>query len=186
MLVLAIVYSFPLKLTKWDRPFIFVKKTPITTFYNSNQHFHLSFLRFTLPLNMIILWKCSPIWFPNTYQDGNNNNHYLHMEGHFTHETKSMWPLLFKHSHFWKRRSESNFASHYAWGTDGVCTMQDGCKVYMNSYMALNGSCSVITWTILKHRLLEVGLTQSRETMALRMLTNVGLFYFIMYEDPRE
>ena len=27
--------------------------------------------------------------------------------------------------------------------------MQDGCRVYMNSYMASNGSCFLITWTIL-------------------------------------
>ena len=57
--------------------------------------------------------------------------------------------------------------------------MQDGCKVYTNSYMALNGSCSMVTWIIFKNRLLEVGLTQNLETMALRMLTTVDLFYFI-------
>ena len=28
------------------------------------------------------------------------------------------------------------------------------------------------------------GLTQNQETMALRTLTTVGLFYFIMREDP--
>ena len=64
--------------------------------------------------------------------------------------------------------------------------MQDGCKVYMDSYMASNGSCFMVTWTISKNHLLEVGLTQNRETMALRTLTTVGLFYFIMCEDPRE
>ena len=62
--------------------------------------------------------------------------------------------------------------------------MQDGFKVYMDSYMASNGSCFVVTWTILKNRLLEVGVIQNRETMALRTLTTVGLFYFIMCEDP--
>ena len=65
--------------------------------------------------------------------------------------------------------------------------MQDGCKVYMNSYMALNGSCFIVTWTIFRNHLLEVGLTQNHwETMALRTLTTVGLFYFIMCEDPHE
>jgi hypothetical protein len=29
-----------------------------------------------------------------------------------------------------------------------------------------------------------VGLTQNRETMTLQTLTTVGLFYFIMREDP--
>ena len=36
------------------------------------------------------------------------------------HETKGMWPLHFKHSHWWKRQSWSNFASHYTWGTNIV------------------------------------------------------------------
>ena len=62
--------------------------------------------------------------------------------------------------------------------------MQDGCKAYMDSYMASNGSCFMTTWTVFKNHLLEVGLTQNRETMALRTLTTVGFFYFIMHEDP--
>ena len=64
--------------------------------------------------------------------------------------------------------------------------MQDGCKVYMVSYMVSNGPRFMATWIIFKNHLLEVGLTQNRETMALRMLTTVGLFYFIMCEDPHE
>ena len=53
-----------------------------------------------------------------------NNNNYLvgkKIQGHFTHEIESPWPLHFKHSHWWKRRSQSKFAFHYAWGTNGVC-----------------------------------------------------------------
>jgi hypothetical protein len=57
---------------------------------------------------------------------------------------------------------------------------KDGCKVYLDSYMASNGSCFMVTWTIFKNPLFEVGLTQNRETMTLRTLTTVGLFYFIM------
>ena len=45
--------------------------------------------------------------------------------------------------------------------------MQDGCKVYMDSYMASNGSCFMVIWAIFKNLLLQVGLTQNRETMAL-------------------
>jgi hypothetical protein len=56
-------------------------------------------------------------------------------------------------------------------------------KVYMDSYMASNGSCFMVTSTVFTNHLLEVGLTQNRETMALRMLTTVDLFYFIMCED---
>ena len=49
-------------------------------------------------------------------------------EGHSTHEAESPWPVHFKHSHWWKRRSRSKFAtSHHAWGTNGVYKwMQDG------------------------------------------------------------
>jgi hypothetical protein len=64
--------------------------------------------------------------------------------------------------------------------------MQDGCKVYMESYMALIGLCFMITWIIFKNHLLQVGLTQNRETMALQMLTTVDSFYRIMCEDPHE
>ena len=51
--------------------------------------------------------------------------------------------------------------------------MQDGCKVYTDSYTASNESCFTVTWSIFKNHLLEVGLTQNhQETMALRTLTN--------------
>jgi len=37
-----------------------------------------------------------------------------------------------------------------------------------------------------QNHLLEVGLTQIWEIVALQMLTTVDLFYSIMCEDPRE
>ena len=46
--------------------------------------------------------------------------------------------------------------------------MQDGCKIYMDSYMASNGSCFMVTRTIFKNHLLDVRLAQNRETMAFR------------------
>ena len=64
--------------------------------------------------------------------------------------------------------------------------MQGGCRVYMDSYMASNGSCFMVTWTIFKNHLLEVGLTQNQETMTLQTLTTIDLLYFIMHEDPHE
>jgi hypothetical protein len=64
--------------------------------------------------------------------------------------------------------------------------MQDGCKVYMGSYMASNGSYFMVTWTTFKNYLSEAGLTQDREIMALQTLTTVDLFYFIICEDPHE
>jgi hypothetical protein len=44
----------------------------------------------------------------------------------------------------------------------------------------------MVTWTIFKNHFLEVGLTQNQETVALRMLTIVDLFYCIMREDLHE
>jgi hypothetical protein len=44
----------------------------------------------------------------------------------------------------------------------------------------------MVIWTIFQNELLEVGLTQNRETMALRTLTTVGLFGFIVCEDLHE
>jgi hypothetical protein len=60
--------------------------------------------------------------------------------------------------------------------------MQDGCKVYMAS----DGSCFMVTWTIFKNHLLEICLTQNRETLVIWTLTAVDLFYFIMCEDLHE
>ena len=74
-------------------------------------------------------------------------------KGHFTHKTWSPWPLHFKHSHWWKRGSCSKFHAHYAWGTNWTW-MQDGCTVYMDSYMASNGSCFMVSWTTFKKPLL--------------------------------
>ena len=74
-----------------------------------------------------------------------------------------MWPIYFKHSHWWERRSWSEFTSHYAWGTNKSMWMQDRCKVCMDSYMASNGLCFMVPWIIFKNHLLEVGLTPTRE-----------------------
>jgi hypothetical protein len=50
--------------------------------------------------------------------------------------------------------------------------MQEGCKVYVDSCMASNGSCFMVTWTIFKKYLLEIGLTQNWETMAFQNTHN--------------
>jgi hypothetical protein len=70
--------------------------------------------------------------------------------------------------------------------TEWVCEYKLDGKVDMDSYMASNGSCFMVTWIIFKNHLLEVGLTQNRETMILWTLTTVDLFYFIMCEDLHE
>ena len=64
--------------------------------------------------------------------------------------------------------------------------MQDGCKVYMDSYVAAIGSCFMVTWIIFENHLLEVGLTQDWETMAFETLTTVDVLYYVMCEDPHE
>jgi hypothetical protein len=64
--------------------------------------------------------------------------------------------------------------------------MHDGRKVCMDSYVASNGSCFMVTWTIFNNHLMEVGLTQNLDTMALQALTTIGLFYFIMRKDLHE
>jgi hypothetical protein len=64
--------------------------------------------------------------------------------------------------------------------------MQDQCKVHMDSCMASNGSCFMVTWTIFKIHLLEVGLTQIWDIMALQTLTTIDLLYFIMVEYSHE
>ena len=56
----------------------------------------------------------------------------------------------------------------------------------MDSYVASNGPRFMVTWIIFKNHLLKVGLTQNWETMALQMLTTIGLFYFNMCEDPHK
>ena len=118
--------------------------------------------------------------------------HYFHLivplsKGHFTHETESPWPWHLKHSHWWKTWTQwSKFASTLLLRDPRSMWMQRGCQVYMDSYMVSNGSCFMVTWTIFKNHLVEVGLTQNQETMALRAFTTVDLFYFIMREDPHE
>ena len=62
-------------------------------------------------------------------------------------------------------------SSQNARGTTGVGECKMDVKSYMDSYMASNGLCFMVTGTVSKNHLLEVGLTQNLKTMALRMLT---------------
>ena len=81
------------------------------------------------------------------------------LKGHIIHETESPWPVHFNHSHWWKRRSRSKFASHYAWGTNWVCEgKMDVKSTWIPTYMASNGPCYMVTWIIFKNDLSEVDL----------------------------
>ena len=119
----------------------------------------------------VMLWQCRQV--ASVY------------EGRFTHETESPWPLHFKHSYWWKRQSRSKFASHYAWGTNGACECKMDVKLTGFLQWHRMGSCFMVTWIIFEDHLLEVGLTRTNwETMALRMLTTVGFFYFFHVWGP--
>jgi hypothetical protein len=104
-------------------------------------------------------------------------------KGHFTHETKGPWPLHFRHSHWWRRWSQTKFASHYAWGTTGEIEWKMDVKSTWNPTWLQMVSCFRVTWTIFKKHLAEVGQTQSWKTMALQNLTTIRFLYFIMCED---
>ena len=97
-----------------------------------------------------------------------------------------MWPLHFKHSHWWKRQSWSKFTSHYAWGTNGVCECMTDVK---STWIPTWHRKDHVSWSlglVSRNHVLEVGLTQNRETMALRTLTTIDILYFIMCEDLHE
>ena len=53
-------------------------------------------------------------------------------------------------------------------------------------FLLLWSQFSSSAWTIFKNHLLKVGVTQNWETMTLRILTTINLFYFIMREDLHE
>ena len=101
------------------------------------------------------------------------------------HETEGPWPADFTDSHWWARRSQSKFTSHYTWGTVRVCECKMDVK---SSWIPTWQRMDHVLWSLglFKTHLLEVGLTQNRETMALRTFTTNGWFYFIMFEGPHE
>ena len=77
-----------------------------------------------------------------------------------------------EHSHWWIRQSGSKFASHYAWGTNGVCE----CKMDVKfTWIPTWHRMDHVSWSLglfFKTHFLEVGLTQNQETMTLRNVHN--------------
>jgi hypothetical protein len=55
------------------------------------------------------------------------------------------------------------------------------CRVYMDSYMASNGSCFMVTWIVFQNHLLKVGLTENQETMTRQKVTTIdcNTFYHV-------
>ena len=126
---------------------------------------------------------------PSSHKGGHGQKVYVRQlwhvsnKGHFTHETESPFPLHFKHSHWWKTQSRFKFASHYTWGTNGVCECKIDVKsTWIPTWHQMDHVFMVIR-IIFKNHLLEVGLTQNCETMTLQTLTSIHLFYFIMCEE---
>ena len=105
----------------------------------------------------------------------------LGIEGHFTHETKSPWPL-----HLVEKAELVQVCFRLRLRDQQSMWMQEMDVKSTWIYMASNGSCFIVTWTTFKKHLLEVDLTKNLETMALRIHTIVNLFYFMMYEDSHE
>ena len=94
------------------------------------------------------------------------------------HETERPWPLHFKHSYWWKRRSRSKFKLH---------TMLEAPMKYVNPKWMDVKSTWIPTWhrmdhvswslILLKNHLLGVGLIHETGR-PWQMHTTVGLFYF--------
>ena len=100
------------------------------------------------------------------------------------HIIKSPWPLHFKHSHWWRRRNRSKFASHLAWGTHGVCQCKMGVK---STWIPTWHRMDHVSWSLrlfFQNHLLEVGLTQNQKTMALYMLTTFDLSFLCNVWGP--
>ena len=68
-------------------------------------------------------------------------------------------------------------------GTNGVCECKMDVESTWISYMASNISCFTVMFTMFQNHLLEVDLTQNRETMASQTFTTVDIVYFIMCKD---
>ena len=69
--------------------------------------------------------------------------------------------------------------------------MQYGYKVYMDSYVASNGTCFMVTWTGFQKPPLEIGLKQNQKIVELRTLATIidFIFYFlflVMVEEPHD
>ena len=61
---------------------------------------------------------------------------------------RAPWPLHFKHSHWWNRRSRYKFASHHTWGTNGVCECRMDVKSAWITTWHQMDHVFMVNWTI--------------------------------------
>ena len=89
------------------------------------------------------------MWRVGPQNKGNSLSILFHVEGHFTHETESLWPVTFQALSLVEKAEPGPSSLHTnARGTDGVSMwMRDGCR-------SLDGSLNGIEW-IMFHGHLE-------------------------------
>ena len=105
-----------------------------------------------------VLWR---LWTNPFLVDGCFSLHLPHLlhtstiikyKGHFTQKIESPWPSHSKHSRLVGKVEKVELVQvrfTLCLRDQRSMWMQDGCKVYMESYMASNGSCLMVSWTII-------------------------------------
>ena len=82
-------------------------------------------------------------------------------KGRYIHKIEDTWLLDFKQFSLVNKAEMVQVHFTLRLRDQRSMWMQDGYKVYMDSYMASNGPCFMVTWTMSKNDLLEAGLTQN-------------------------
>ena len=85
---------------------------------------------------------------------------YYFYKGHFVDETECPWPLQIQALPLVEKAEPVQVWFTLYLRDQWSMWMWYGCKGDVDSYMASNGSCFMVTWIVFNNRLLEVGLTQ--------------------------
>ena len=100
-------------------------------------------------------------------------------KGHFTHETEGPWLLPFQALSLVENAEPVQVRFTLPLRDQRSMWMQDGCKVHMNFYIALNGSCFMVTWTLFKTHLLGVGFNTKLGDHGTRRSHNHWYYYIL-------
>ena len=101
-----------------------------------------------------------------------------------TYETARRWPLQLKCCYSLKKTELVQVRSTLSLrDQESLWMHQDGCKVYMDSFLhgIKNGSCFMVTWIIFENYLLEVGLTQNPIGRPWHFKCSQPLVYSILF-----